>query len=188
MSTHLSRFFRQRRNEKRLGFGQISRGCGYRNVAKGCNRIQKFEDRGDIDAGLLQKLAVVLGISDADIARFIEADKADWERWADEPTDPFLVVRLIAAFYSPKSIPPDIHSNREAMERFASDFAKEKRVRVCLVLSRRLRVWFDQKGVWQGETEDTFEKSYEPYMRLAGSGRKFLLNLLDSKPATGGNK
>ena len=179
MSTHLSLFFRQSRLEKSLGFGEIARRCGYKNITKGCNRIRQFEDRGEIAPDLLRKLAAVLDISDDDIRRCIAADKAEWERWADEPIEPYLVVRMMAAVYSQNHIPTELHSDREAMEQFASEFAKEKSHRVSLVLSRRLRVWFDRDGEKQFETEDTFEKSSAPYMRLAGSGRKFLLNFLD---------
>ena len=175
--SHLSHFFRQRRIEKKFGFGDVARRCGYKNVTKGCNRLQKFEDGCEIDGELFQKLATVLDISDADIARCIAADKADWERWADEPIEPYLVLRLMAAVYSPKSIPPNIHADQEAMKQFASDFAKEKRLRVCLVLSRRLRVWFDREGGVERTTEDSFDESYGPYMQVCG--KKFLLNLSD---------
>ena len=175
MSTHLSQFFRQRRLDKKFGFGEVARRCGYRNVSKGCNRIQKFEERGEIDSELFRKLASVLDISDDDIRRCIEADKAEWEQWADEPIEPYFVIRLMAAFYSHKSIPTELHSNREAMKQFASDFSKEKRLRVCLVLSRRVRVWFDRDGGVERTTEDSFDKSHAPYMRVCG--KKFLLNL-----------
>ena len=175
--SHLSQFFRQRRLDKKLSFGEVARGCGYRNVSKGCNRIQKFEDGCDIDTELFQKLATVLDISDADIARCVAADKADWERWADEPIEPYIVIRLMAAVYSPKSIPLELHTDQEAMKQFASDFAKEKRLRVCLVLSRRLRVWFDRDGGVERTTKDSFDESFAPYMRMGG--KKFLLNLSD---------
>ena len=63
------------------------------------------------------------------------------------------------------------------MEQFASAFAKERRWRVWLVLSKRTRVWFNEKGEQTGVTEDTFEESFGPYMRLGG--KKFMLGLLD---------
>ena len=179
MRTNLSRFFRQRRIEQGLRFPQAARRCGYRNITKGCNRIQQFENYGDIHDKLLENLATALDISNDDIRRCIAADKAEWEQWADEPVEPYLVVRLMAAIYSSKSIPAELHSDREAMKRFASDFARGNRhFRVCLVLCRRFRVWFDRDGSKEGETEDIFEQSSLPYMRLAG--RKFLLNFLDS--------
>jgi hypothetical protein len=83
----------------------------------------------------------------------------------------------MAALYSSKSIPAELHSDREAMEQFTSDFARG-RFRVCLVLCRRIRVWFARDGSKENETEDTFEESFQPYMRLGG--KKFVLGLLDS--------
>ena len=176
MATHLAKFFRRRRITSGLRYGELARSCGYKNIAKGCNRIQRFEARGEIDLPLLVKLGQVLAISDEDISGCIAADKANWERWADEPIEPHLVVRLMAAVYSDKRIPTELHASRDAMEQFASQFAEEKRLKVCLVLSRRLRCWFDGQGTKYSETHDTFQKSYAPFMRLPGSGKKFLLN------------
>jgi len=179
MKTNLSRFFRQRRIEQRLSFGEVARRCGYRNIAKGRNRIDKFETCGEIHAELFENLATALDISNDDIRRQVAADKKEWEQWADEPVEPYLIVRWMAALYSPRSIPAELQSDREAMKRFASDFARDnRRFRVCLVLCRRFRVWFDRDGSKECETEDTFEQSFQPYMRLGG--RKFLLKILDS--------
>jgi hypothetical protein len=83
----------------------------------------------------------------------------------------------MCAVYSTKMIPPEIQASRAAMEEFASVFAKECRWRVWLVLSKSISVWFNEKGERTGVTEDTFEESFGPYMRLAG--KKFLLGLLD---------
>ena len=63
------------------------------------------------------------------------------------------------------------------MEEFASAFAKERKWRVWLVLSKRTRVWFDEKGNRTGVTEDTFEESFGPFMQIGG--KKFVLGLLD---------
>lgn len=63
------------------------------------------------------------------------------------------------------------------MEEFASAFAKERKCRVWLVLSKRTRVWFDEKGAQIGITEDSFTESYGPYMELGGN--KFVLNVLN---------
>jgi hypothetical protein len=81
------------------------------------------------------------------------------------------------AVYSTKRIPPELQSSQEAMEQFASAFAKERKWRVWLVLSKRTRVWFDEKGERTGVTEDSFIESYGPYMRLGG--KKFVLGLLN---------
>jgi transcriptional regulator with XRE-family HTH domain len=177
MSTHLSRFFRQRREARKLAFGDLARRLGYVNVTKGANKVIKFERDGQIRPDLFRKLTAVLEISTDDIRRCIEADKAEWERWADEPIEPHLVARIMPAVYSTKSIPPELQRSQEAMEEFASEFARERKWRVWLVLTKKTRVWFDEKGQRTGVTEDSFSESYGPFMRLGG--KRFLLGLLN---------
>ena len=64
MTTHVSRFFRQRREARKLSFGDVARRLGYKNVAKGSNKVVKFERDGSIRPDLFRKLAAVLEISD----------------------------------------------------------------------------------------------------------------------------
>ncbi len=128
MSTHLSRFFRQRREVRKLSFGDVARLLGYKNVAKGSNKVIKFERDGNIRPDLFSKLAAVLEISAEDIRRCIQEDKADWQRWSDEPIEPHLVARIMCAVYSTKRIPTELQESQEAMEEFASAFAKERQM------------------------------------------------------------
>src|SRR5947209_8439435 len=109
MTTHLSRFFRQRREARKRSFGDLSRQLGYKNVAKGANKVIKFERDGRVQPEFFRKLAATLDISAEDIRRCMEADKAQWEAWADEPLEAHLVARLMAAVYSTKRIPPELH-------------------------------------------------------------------------------
>jgi gamma-glutamylcysteine synthetase len=81
------------------------------------------------------------------------------------------------AVYSTKRIPPELQASREAMEEFASAFAKERKWRTWLVVSKRTRIWFDERGERTGVTEDTFEESFGPYMRIGG--KRFVLGLLN---------
>jgi hypothetical protein len=180
MTTHLSRFFRQCREARKLSFGDLARRLSYKNVTKGANKVIKFERDGNIRPDLFVKLAEVLKISADEIRRCIEADRAEWERWADEPIEPHLVARIMCAVYSTKRIPTELQSSREAMEQFASAFAKERKWRVWLVLTKRTRLWFDESGQRTGVSEDTFEESFGPYMQLGG--RKFVLGLLNGAP------
>ena len=177
MSTHLSRFFRHRRESLKLSFGDVARRLGYQNVAKGANKVITFERDGSIRPDLFRRLAAILEISADDIRRCIEEDKGEWERWADEPIEPHLVARVMCAVYSTKSIPLDLQESQEAMEQFASAFAKERKWRVWLVISKRIRIWFDADGNRTGVTEDTFEGSFGPFMQIGG--KKFVLNLLN---------
>jgi len=154
--SHLTDLFRQRREATGISFGDLARQCGYSNVSKGSNRIQKFEQSSKIEPTLLGKLASALGITSTEIHQAVAQDRAEWEAWASEPIEPHLIVRLVAAFYSRSAIPLELRGDRAAMEEFAADYAATNRMRVCLVLSRRLRVWFERDGRCSGETEDTF--------------------------------
>lgn len=177
MSTHLSRYFRQRRESNCMGFGELARCCGYKNISKGANRIQHFEDRGRIAPLLLGKLSTILGITSAEIQHCIEQDRAEWERLASQPIEPHLVARLMPGVYSRMSIPGEVGKDRGSLESFAAAIAAAKRRSVVLVLSRTLRVWFDEDGAVARVTEDTFEQSYGP--RLSIGGKAFLFEWLD---------
>ena len=76
---------------------------------------------------------------------------------------------------------PDLTAEEllEGMEAFASDFARTINREVCLVLSRRLRHWFNRDGNKVKETIDAFGKSFGPSMRLNGSANQFLSNFVD---------
>jgi len=67
MTTHLSRFFRQRREARKVSFGDLARRLGYKNISKGSNRVIKFERDARIQPDLFRKLAAALEISADDI-------------------------------------------------------------------------------------------------------------------------
>ena len=62
----------------------------------------------------------------------------------------------------------------EAMEQYAAGFAKDHHMKVWLVLSRRLTIYFDEDGVKRGASEAVPGVPNSPYMCLGGSKRKFL--------------
>lgn len=171
--SHLSDLFHHRREASRISLGDLARKCGYANMSKGSNRIQTFERTGEIEPTLLGKLASALGITSIEIHQAVAADRAEWEAWASEPIEPHLIVRLVAAFYCRSIVPLELRGDRAAMEEFAADYAATNRLRVCLVLSRRLRVWFERDGRCSGVTEDTFGKRNGPIMTV--EGRDFLI-------------
>jgi hypothetical protein len=60
------------------------------------------------------------------------------------------------------------------MERFTQDFAKKQHKKTWLVLSRKLRVYFDEDGSRRGVQEAAPGEIAGPWMRLKASKRKFL--------------
>lgn len=154
MRGQLVRYFRQRRREQGLGMSDLARKIGYANVTKGCNKIRQFEERGEIHADLLRKLADALGIEMGVVNRLIEEDRREcdrqWNEWADQPIAPHLLVPVnpgaVKLYFKSESLPPMIH-DLAAAERYAAAVAWSAHRPLWLVWSRRLSVWFDAAGV-----------------------------------------
>ena len=146
--------------------------------------MQKLEERGEIYAGLLWKLADSLGIDAATIDALIEQDRREfvrvWNEWADVPISPFIVIRLLPAVHKRSDLPDRIETVEEA-EIIAADAARHWRKKVYLQWTRRLSVRFDEDGEITGRTESVPGKASVPTMRLRGSRRSFVLE----NPATG---
>lgn len=151
---------------------------GYRNAGRGANRIKRFEERGVVHADLLGKLAAVLDVDPVKVEMLIEEDRRqffdEWIAWANHPIRPYLVIRLVAAFYVSEPLPDDVISVEEA-ERYASRGAKEWRRCCCLVLSRRYSIWLDEDGAVYDRTEAVPNEPNTPFMRLGRSRRAFLI-------------
>ena len=170
--SHLGNFFRDRRIEKGLAFGRLARLLGYKNVSGGSNRIQAFERGGKVRPDFLGKLAEVLEVSPDQIRLHAGEDYEEWLAWASEPVRPHLVVRLLAAVYQRAELPDDALAP-EAAGAFASDVARERKLRVCLVLSRRVSIWFDSEGRESGRSEATPDMPCEPFLIIGGKRVQF---------------
>jgi len=177
MATRLSTYFRQRRLQLGLRPGDVARLMGYRSIFGTANKIVTFEEKGDIRAEVLKKLAVALDIDETTIQRLIEQDHREfvqrWNDWADEPITPHLVVRVIPGAYFEEGIAEGVRTP-EAMEEYAADYAKRMHKKVWLVLSRRRTVHFDEDGLKKHVQEAVPGQCNSPYMCLGGSKRKFV--------------
>jgi transcriptional regulator with XRE-family HTH domain len=170
--SHVSSLFRRRRVDRGLSIGQLARLLGYRNVSKGCNRIQGFEGGGKVAPDLLARLASELAITPDEIRHALGEDYRDWLAWANQPVRPHVVLRYLACVYQRIELPDDA-LDPEAAELFASDLARERRFKVCLVLSRRISVWYDATGREYARTEATPEMPCEPYAVIGGKRVQF---------------
>jgi len=178
MASRLGAFFKHKRIENNLTLGQIARLVGYTSVAGGCNKITRFERTGQVHDDLLAKLANVLDIDSTTISTLIDADRQEslrnWWKWINEPIEPHVIVRLMAAVYLYHPLPDDLQGVRDA-EEYASHLSRLKRKRCCLVVSRRYSVWFDEEGKVECRTEAIPGEPNAPYMRLGRGRRPFLL-------------
>ena len=181
MTTHLAEHFRKRRTEMGLKLGQVALLVGYqhsaRSLSHGCNRLLKFEQTGIINDQLFRKLMAVLEIDQATVNERLQEDLADWLKWANETIRPYIVMRLMPAVYSQAELPDEVRSVEDA-ERYASEFAKERRLRICLVLSRRVSVYFADDGSRQYASEAVpGGEPNQPYTLIGG--RRCLMQFTD---------
>jgi transcriptional regulator with XRE-family HTH domain len=179
MANHLGDHFKEQRDKRGLSLGQLARLLGYRNTSKGSNRIARLEREGAVTADLLLRLAGVLGIDLPTIEELTERDRQErlreWEGWVSQPVPIQLVVRYMPAVYGTVALPEGVTTPEQA-EAFARAYAREHGRRVCLAVSRRLSVWVNSEGRVEARTEATPDGPNTPFMRLKGSGKRFLLN------------
>jgi transcriptional regulator with XRE-family HTH domain len=170
--SHLSSLFSRRRAEQGLTTVELARMLGYRNVTKGCNRIGRFEEGGKVAPDLLAGLSDILGISPDEIRQSLGEDYREWLTWANEPVRPYVVLRYMACVYSRVELPDETLAP-EAAELFASDLARERKMMVCLVMSRRLSIGFDSTGKEYKRLVATPEMPCEPYALIGGKRVQF---------------
>ena len=172
---NLGAFLRAERLRRGLSLSELARMVGYRNINKGVRRIMALEQTGSGKADLLVNVAAALNLDWTVVERLVDEDRQErlreWEQWVNEPVPIHLVVRLMAAVYARKVLPEDILTPEQA-EKWACEFAREHRWRVCLVVSRRRSVWIDAEGVY-ATTEARPDQSNMPIME--DGGRRFLL-------------
>lgn len=186
MKSHLAQYFSMVRRNQGISLAQLARYCGYRNVSKGSRRIDQFEKFGQIHEDLLVKLAAALGINQETIARLVEEDRreylAEWEQWVNTPIKPSVILGHIGGFSWSEPLPENVA--REAAEEYAATVAKEKGRPICLVLSRRVSIWFDAEGNRTSVQEAKPGDINVPYLRFGrrkatfdlGTGKAQILN------------
>jgi transcriptional regulator with XRE-family HTH domain len=178
MSNYLGHHFQAERERRGWRLGDLARILGYRNINKGSNRVKRFEQEGKIKEDLLLKLMGALGIEPSVVDELLVKERAEWEKWADEPVPMQLVIRIMPAIYSRHPIPEDI-TTPESAESYARAIARKKRMMACLVVSRRLSVWIDAEGNVYDRTEAQPNRSNQPWMAIGG--KQFVLKCEEAK-------
>jgi len=181
--SHLADYLSNLRQKQHLSYRDLAIKLGYANLEKGCRRIQAFEDSsGETKPkDLPQKLASLLGADPQQMNQMIDLDKAEWEAWLDEPVPMRLIIRYMAVVCAEEPIPATITTPAEA-EAYAKQVAVEKHRRVCLVVSRRLSVWIDEKGEVDIRTKARPDRPNEPYMQIGSRTVRLHVNG-EKKPA-----
>ena len=109
-----------------------------------------------------------LDVDQATVERLAQEDLREWAAWANEPIRPYLVARAMAAIYCPVQLPDEIQSVEQAQD-YASQFARHWRIRVCLVLSRRISIYYQADGSIEEVTEAVpGDEPNQPYTLIGG--------------------
>lgn len=169
MISNLGQYVRRQREKLGLNRGQVAQQLGYRNISKGIRRIVDLENEGVCELQLWGKICQVLPLGPVQVK---EARQRDWQAYQerlDEPVPMQLIIRWMPAVYSSVELPPKAAGDPAEAEEFARQVALERKKKVCLVVSRRLKVWIDENG----KSSKTGPGTPIPAMRLGG--RRFLL-------------
>ena len=171
--SHFGDHLRQERVRQGISVSAMALRLGYANN-KGRRRVQTVEDGGPAKPpDLPSRIVEILGISDETVRQLLKADYEDFQSYLNEPVPMRMVVRLMCAVYSPHSLPASITTAEEA-EAYARQFAKERRFKVCLILSRRVSIWIDNDGSIIARTEAEPGLPNAPFMQIGS--KKFLLD------------
>ncbi|MDP6850869.1 MAG: helix-turn-helix transcriptional regulator [Planctomycetota bacterium] len=166
--TYLGQYIRKKRLAADLKVSKLAALIGYKNLNKGCGKVRGLENEGYFQSEeFLSKVAAALNIDHETLDTLIQKDIEAYEAWeVANPVQPHLVLRYMAAVYSRCALPDSITTLDESI-RFASAKAVERKLRVCLVWSRRLSIYFDREGQEEGRSEE------QPWMVV--NGKRFLL-------------
>jgi transcriptional regulator with XRE-family HTH domain len=167
--SYLGKHIKDKRVAAGLKVSKFAALIGYKNLNKGCGRVRGLENGGYFpNDEFLSKVADALNIDHETIATLIRKDIDAYKAWEDaNPIQPHVVLRYIAAVYGQCKIPEQTRLSLDESIRFASQKAVERKLRVCLVWSRRLSIYFDREGQEVSRSEE------QPWMAI--KGKRFLL-------------
>ncbi len=175
----LSQAFIEARERVGWSHRELARRAGCRNLVSQSRLIHQFEMGSAVDYRLLLKIGRVLGFTQQRIDELIAEDEAryiaEWNDWADQPENPYIVVRCFSACYVRSELPEDCHGSLAQAEAYISGFAKRINKRCCLVWSRRLSVFYAADGTMARRAVATPDNDPRPQLRIAG-GPPMLFN------------
>ncbi|HET7308184.1 MAG TPA: hypothetical protein VFK24_10285 [Gammaproteobacteria bacterium] len=170
MKTALGAYVRARREALGYNPQTFAGAIGYHNRNKGARRLQALENRGLEAQDFVDRVLEGLGL-DREVARdhYLEDEaqrRADWEVWADEPIRPYMTRRegpIFVRALAVHVVPEDITS-RAALERHASEYARQYNVKMRLMVSRREALHISRSG----DIEGRYTFSYDNRPMLPG--------------------
>ena len=169
MHSRLGAYLAEQRRARHLTPQQLAAAIGYKNLAKGSNRILALERSGETAGDLLDQIAAALGLDREHVRALADEDRRAmteaWERWASDPVEPQMRYRVMPAIWCRAAVPDGL--SREEAVAFASARAVDTAWTHVLIWSRREEVWCYADGRVRAELMKVGEVA-GPVTRLRG--------------------
>ena len=146
-----------RREQRLLRRCKLARIIGFADGKIGAKSIRLLEEQGTIDPpDLLERVAVVLHLDQATIQKLQAEDRkaaGEWLKTISEPVRPYMGLRTTPMPCSVE-VPDEVAGfGAEAIEDFAAEFARSKRIEVHAMVTWHIRFEFDRDGQLVGIRE-----------------------------------
>jgi hypothetical protein len=146
MNNEMGQYVRRQRETLGLTPAMLVRAMGYENINKGIRRLMELEGFGRRDEVFWLSICDQLSLDQQEILTAEKADDATYQAWLDEPIPMELAIRWIPGVYSSVALSEGVAGDPVKAEEFARKVARDKKRKVCLVLSRRKKLWVDEHG------------------------------------------
>ena len=177
--THVSRYCESLRVNQGLKPSKLASSIGARNISKAGSLIRQFELTGDISFYWFQKLVDFLNPEKDELQRYIKLDQniqlTEFNKWASQTIDPYLIIRYMPAVYATKKVPAAFKSSRKEAEEWCSRELRSYRAKGYLNWTRIDQTFFERGGLNPRRFEASFEDPpSSSWMKVAGSSKKFI--------------
>jgi transcriptional regulator with XRE-family HTH domain len=169
VSTNLSQYIKQERVKQGLNYAELSRKMGYKNFNKGMRRVIDLERDGEVHHKVLEKIIDALELDRNNLDLLIKQNKEQKRREFDElvnsPIKWHLIIKFMPAVYDERDIPGYIKTEEEAVK-YAKSYARENKLMLWLVLSRKENIHIDKDGIIKSRNIETVDLSWLPGARI----------------------
>ena len=177
--TNVSRYFESLRVNQGLKPSQLASLMGASNISKIGSLIRQFELTGEISFYWLQKLINLLNPEKDELQRCIKLDEnaklKEFNKWAAQTIDPYLIIRYMPAVYASKEVPKAFIASRKEAEEWCSKELKKYKAKGYLNWTRIEQTFFKKGGLNPSRFKGSFkEPPYSSWMKVSGSSKKFI--------------
>ena len=174
--THVSRYFESLRIKQGLKPSQIAASLGASNISKIGSLIRQFELTGEISFYWFQKLINLLNPEKDELQRCVKLDKnaklTEFNKWACQTIDPYLIIRYMPAVYASKEVPKAFISSREEAEEWCSKELRTYRAKGYLNWTKIDQTFFEKGGLNPRRFKASFEEPpCSSWMKVSGSSK-----------------